>query len=214
MGPGEYAPTDEACTSTGTPAAATASNSRMLPSTLVRQVVAGSCVGWNAHARCTTASAPASRPASWACSDDRSTAAHSVFGGDQSGTRRASPSTDSTSGSSASRRTTLVPTLPVAPVTTTLPLTSVSSRCSPATGVTPASPLRSRPSTPAAGHRTHGTHRTWHVAPGYAANASTPVSSADRAHSRAACSGSVAQSRTPPLESPSTAGSATSQSSR
>src|SRR5690606_2158565 len=40
--------------------------------------------------------------------------------GDQSGIRRASPTTDATSGSAARARTTAVPTLPVAPVTTTL----------------------------------------------------------------------------------------------
>src|SRR5690606_26105565 len=92
----------------------------MLPSTLVRQVVAGPCVGWKAHARWTTASAPANASPSGARSEDRSTAVHRVFGGDQSGIRRASPTTDATSGSAARARTTAVPTLPVAPVTTTL----------------------------------------------------------------------------------------------
>lgn len=120
FGPGEYAPTEEACTSTGTRAAATVSNTRMLPRTLVRQVVAGSCVGWNAQARWTTASAPSKRSARLSSSVARSTADHSVFGGDHPGVRRASPRTDLTCGSSESSRTTLVPTLPVAPVTTTL----------------------------------------------------------------------------------------------
>ena len=92
----------------------------MLPSTLVRQVVAGSCVGWKAQARWITASALANSPARPDCSDDTSTAAHSVFGGDHCGMRRARPRTDPISGSSERTRTTLVPTLPVAPVTTTL----------------------------------------------------------------------------------------------
>ncbi len=117
---GEYAPTEDACTSAGTSARATASNTRMLPSTLLRQVVAGSCVGWNAQARWTTASAPANSWTRSNRSEARSTADHSVFGGDQSGIRRARPRTEPTSGSSARARTTLVPTLPVAPVTTTL----------------------------------------------------------------------------------------------
>lgn len=46
------------------------------------------------------------------------------------------------------------------------------------------------------------------------ANASTPVSSADAAHRRAACSGSIAQSLTPPRVPSAGAGSAMSQSSQ
>ncbi len=131
LGAGEYAPTDEACTSVGTSARVTASNTRMLPSTLLRQVVAGSCVGWNAQARWITASAPANSRTRSNRSEATSTAAHSVFGGDQSGIRRASPRTEPTSGSSARARTTLVPTFPVAPVTTTLtPAALLTSRSS------------------------------------------------------------------------------------
>src|SRR5919198_3813362 len=92
----------------------------MLPSTFVRQVAAGSCVGWKAHARWTTASASANSLTRSACWEARSTADHSVRAGDHSGIRRASPSTDPTCASSERRRTRLVPTLPVAPVTTIL----------------------------------------------------------------------------------------------
>lgn len=102
----------------------------MEPSTFVRQVVAGSCVGWNAQARWTTASASAKWLVRSLCSEARSTAAHSVFAGDQSGIRRASPSTVPTSGSSERSRTTLVPTLPVAPVITILLPVALLTLCS------------------------------------------------------------------------------------
>src|SRR3954453_1844357 len=117
FGPGEYAPTDDAWTSAGTPAAATASNTRVDPWTFVSQSLSRSRPGWISHARWTTASAP--RKCGTRSSRTTSAAVHSTFGTRSSGSRRATPSTDSTAGSAASARTRLVPTLPVAPTTTT-----------------------------------------------------------------------------------------------
>src|SRR4051794_4905777 len=70
-----------------------------------------------AHARCTTASAPANSGTS--SSRATSATAHSVFGTRSLGARRAMPTMLSTRPCSDSVLMTLVPTLPVAPVTTT-----------------------------------------------------------------------------------------------
>ena len=116
--PREYTPTDDACTSTGTPAAATASNTRSLPKTFTEASVSGRCDGWMSQARWITASAPRNAVTrSW-----RRTSApsHSTFGRASAGAWRAMPSTSSTRSSAASAATTELPTLPVAPVTATL----------------------------------------------------------------------------------------------
>src|SRR3954447_26799323 len=118
FGPGEYAPTEEAYTRRETPASATAPNTRSLPTTFTDSVSDSSREGWMAHARCTTASAPAN---SLVRSADRtSAAAHSTFGSSREGRRRAIPRIESTSASSTRDDRTLVPTFPVAPTTTTL----------------------------------------------------------------------------------------------
>src|SRR5215211_609992 len=108
---------DEAYTSVGTRAAATALSTRALPSTLTSWSCCLSRPGWISQARCTTASA------SWNSGRSglraMSACRHVVFGNDRAGIRRATPSTESIAGSAASERRTLVPTFPLAPSTTT-----------------------------------------------------------------------------------------------
>src|SRR5947207_3020274 len=90
FGPGEYAPTDDAYTSDGTPAVATASKTRVDPRTFVNHVWLRSREGWISHARWTTQPAPrkCSTRSSWATFAAR----HSTFGGGgTSGIRRARP---------------------------------------------------------------------------------------------------------------------------
>ena len=90
----------------------------MLPSTLMSHVVNGRWVGWNAHVRSTTASAP--RKCCATCGDRTSAASNRVFAGcHDDGVRRATPTISVIAGSAASASTTLVPTFPVAPTTTT-----------------------------------------------------------------------------------------------
>ena len=117
FGPGEYAPTEDAYTSRGTPACATARKTLRLPSTLVARVTDSSRDGWISQARCTTASAPSK----WRVRSSRDTSAvtHVVFGNSVAGRRRAIPMIDSTAGSPARLCNRLVPTLPEAPVIAT-----------------------------------------------------------------------------------------------
>src|SRR6478735_3523182 len=118
---GEYAPTDDMCTRCGTPAATTASTTRPVPPTPSSRRCSSRCDGWNPHARCTTASAPAHAAcrAALSASSVRSTADHSIAGSDPppSGGRRTRP-TSSCRPSRASLRTSAEPTLPLAPVMT------------------------------------------------------------------------------------------------
>src|SRR5436190_10000908 len=102
--------------SAGTPALAAESNTRLLPSTFTRHVVASSREGWISQARWTTTSAPSNREARSASTT--SARRQLVFSKRISGTRRATPRTSVTCSSSANRASRLVPTLPLAPVTT------------------------------------------------------------------------------------------------
>src|SRR5918998_4730444 len=92
----------------------------MLPSTLIIHCLFRSREGWMIQARSTTASAP--RRCGTRSSSTTSADAHSTFGIERPGSRRANPRTDSTLSSFSSDRSTLVPMLPVAPTTTTLML--------------------------------------------------------------------------------------------
>src|SRR5829696_663811 len=113
---GEYVPTEEAYTSAPTSAAAAASNTRRVPSTLTASSCAASRDGWISQARWMTASAPRNSSASGASTT--SAATQRVRGTCSCGSRRAIPTISVTRASEASTLTTLVPTLPVAPVTT------------------------------------------------------------------------------------------------
>ena len=72
---GEYAPTDEATTRWGTPAAATARATWAVPATLTRHSRARSEFGWMSQARWTTASTPANARVSCATAVSGSVAA-------------------------------------------------------------------------------------------------------------------------------------------
>src|SRR2546423_7000027 len=125
LGPGAYAPTEEATTSAGTLARTAASATCAVPVTLVRRIAARSWLGWICQARWTTAAAPANAsvssrtasapPTSTAC---QSTPSYGAPAGAR-GTRRATPVTASICSSRARRRNSAVPTLPDAPTTTT-----------------------------------------------------------------------------------------------
>src|SRR5919199_6398307 len=99
------------------PASATASNTRRLPSTLLRHVATGSWVGWKIQARWTTTSAPRK----WLTRSEEvmSALAQLAFGDAEDGTRRARHTISSTSLARSRVSTRLVPTFPLAPVITT-----------------------------------------------------------------------------------------------
>src|SRR5215216_2293324 len=102
------------------PASFAALATRMLPSTFTIHCLVRSREGWMIQASSTTASTP--RRCGTRSSVTTSAAAHSTFGIERPGNRRARPRTDSTLSSFSSDRSTLVPMLPVAPTTTTLML--------------------------------------------------------------------------------------------
>src|SRR5215212_2641509 len=104
--------------SAGVPATFAALATRMLPSTFTIHCLVRSREGWMIQASSTTASAP--RRCGTRSSVTTSAEAHSTFGIERPGNRRARPRTDSTLTSFSSDRSTLVPMLPVAPTTTTL----------------------------------------------------------------------------------------------
>jgi hypothetical protein len=119
LGPGAYAPTEDAYTSAGTPALATASNTRCEPSTFVAWVAASSREGWISHARCTTQSAPRIKRTRSVLGSAMFAVRHVTFGYCPLGARRATPVTSCTRSSRARASSTLVPAFPLAPMTTT-----------------------------------------------------------------------------------------------
>lgn len=64
---GEYAAMEELHTKAGTAQRRTDANSRSAPTTLLRQVTSGRCVGWNNQLSWITASAPAPAPQPFRC---------------------------------------------------------------------------------------------------------------------------------------------------
>src|SRR3954451_14368686 len=107
FGPGEYAPTEDAYTSAGTPALTVQEKTCCDPSTLVAYSAASSREGWISHARWTTQSAP--RKCGTRSSRVMSDCTHSVFGQVACGVRRAIATTDVTVSSRASACSRLVP---------------------------------------------------------------------------------------------------------
>ena len=115
---GEYAATDDTQTTLGTPAAPAAASTRPVPTALAAQVTSGRRVGWNRHARWTTASAEENVGAR--SSVETSSSTHVTPSGcraGDSGDRRLSPTTSCPAATSSP--SVALPRLPVAPVTTT-----------------------------------------------------------------------------------------------